>query len=138
MVKGHRFNVRRKIMENEENRGLIHKKAFEDQLLTYFQFSFRSLSLFSLSLSLSQSWTHQVYWSTLALEQERKKRQEEAKIKQGKARSSNYNRLHCRVRLACVFSLLDSACMVLHVVLFYHGMGFPKCDNVLQPSLSIS
>jgi len=32
-VKGHRLHVRRKmkeIMENEENRSLINKKAFED------------------------------------------------------------------------------------------------------------
>jgi hypothetical protein len=39
-------------MENEENRGLIHKKASEDQLVTFCQFSFGALSLFSLSLSL--------------------------------------------------------------------------------------
>jgi hypothetical protein len=41
-------------MENEENRGLIHKKASEDQLVTlvsFCQFSFGALSLF-LSLSL--------------------------------------------------------------------------------------
>jgi len=29
-VKGHRLHVRRKIMESEEIRGLIHKKASED------------------------------------------------------------------------------------------------------------
>ncbi len=33
-MKGHRLHERRKmkIMENEENRGLIHKKASKDQL----------------------------------------------------------------------------------------------------------
>lgn len=39
-------------MENEENRGFIHKKAFEDPLVTFCQFSVGTLSLFSLSLSL--------------------------------------------------------------------------------------
>jgi len=60
------------------------------------------------------------------------------RIKQGKGGLSNYNRLHCRYQLACVFSLLDLACMVLHVVLFYHGMGFSKCDFFFQLSLAIS
>ena len=39
-------------MENEEIRGLINKKASEDQLVTFCQFNFGALSLFSLSLSL--------------------------------------------------------------------------------------
>jgi len=39
-------------MENEENRGLIHKKASEDQLVTCFQFSVGALYDYSLSLSL--------------------------------------------------------------------------------------
>jgi len=36
-------------MENEEKRGLIDKKAYEDQLVTFCQFSFGALSLLSLS-----------------------------------------------------------------------------------------
>jgi len=36
-------------MENKENRGLIDKKAYEDQLVTLCQFSFGALSLYSLS-----------------------------------------------------------------------------------------
>ena len=40
-------------MENEENRGLIHKTASENQSVTFFQLSFGALSLFSLSLSLT-------------------------------------------------------------------------------------
>ena len=44
-----------KMMENQENRGLINKNASENQLasffLTFFQFKFGSLSLFSLSHS---------------------------------------------------------------------------------------
>ena len=38
-------------MENEENRGLINKKAYEDQWARLGQFSFGALSLFSLTLS---------------------------------------------------------------------------------------
>ena len=52
----------KKIMENEENSGLIHKKVSEDQLVTFFQFSFGALSLFSLSLTLGDL---QFSWSTL-------------------------------------------------------------------------
>ena len=40
-------------MENEENRGLINKKPYEDQLVPFCQFSFGALCLFSLS----HSWT---------------------------------------------------------------------------------
>ena len=40
--------------------------------------------------------------------------------------------LHCRYRLACVFSLLDLACMGLHVFLFYHVMGFVRCDSIFS------
>jgi len=53
-VRGHRLYVRRKLKENngnEENSGLIHKKAFEDKLVTFCQFSFGSLIILSLSLS---------------------------------------------------------------------------------------
>jgi len=57
-------------MENEENRGLIHKRASKDELVTFFQLHFGALSLFSLSLFL-----------TVGLDLERKRRQEEAKIK---------------------------------------------------------
>ena len=53
-------------MENEENRGLIHKKASKDQLVTFRQFSFGALSLFSLSLSLSLILLETEFsWSTL-------------------------------------------------------------------------
>jgi len=32
--------------------------------------------------------------------------------------------------IACVFSLLDLACMGLHVFLFYQGIGFSRCDSI--------
>ena len=35
-VKGHRLHVRRKIIKNKENRGLIHKNASEDHLESFF------------------------------------------------------------------------------------------------------
>lgn len=55
-------------MENEENRGLINKKASEDQLVNFFQFSFGALSLFSLSLSLSPTLRHLEFsWIILAM-----------------------------------------------------------------------
>ncbi len=69
------------------------------------------------------------------MDQERKRRQEEAKIKQGKVGSSSYNRFNCRYRIECVFSLLDLACMRLHVFLFYHGMGFSMCDSISSLAL---
>ena len=31
-----------------------------------------------------------------------------------------------------MISLLDLACMVLHVVIFCHGMGFSRCDSVFN------
>ena len=49
-MKGHRFQVRRKMKENEENRGLIDKKASEDQLVRFFQCSYGALSILSFSL----------------------------------------------------------------------------------------
>lgn len=45
-------------MENEENRGLIHKKAYEDQYTKLFQFS---LELSHYFLSLSYSWILRVF-----------------------------------------------------------------------------
>ena len=42
---------------------------------------------------------------------------------------------HYRYRFSCVFPFLYFACMVLHVVLLYHGMGFAKCDSVFKLAL---
>lgn len=47
-----------KIMENEENKGLIDKNDSEDYLVPFFQFICGALSL---SLSLSHSWTLRVF-----------------------------------------------------------------------------
>ena len=70
-MKGHRLHVRRKIMENEENRGLIYKKASKDQLVPFVS-SVLEFSNYSLSLSLSLSLTlgHlENSCSTIALDQ---------------------------------------------------------------------
>jgi len=55
-------------MENEENRGLIHKKASKDQLVTFFPLNFGALSLLSLSDALGHL---ESLGAILALEQER-------------------------------------------------------------------
>jgi len=65
-------------MENEVNRGLIHKKASKDWLITLFQLSFGALSVFFPSHTLGHL---EFLGEILALEQERQRRQEEAKIK---------------------------------------------------------
>ena len=116
----------REMMKNEENRGPIEKKKFLWGLVgTFCQFSFGALSLLSLSLSQTR-----FCWITLALDQERKMRQEEGRSKKGRAWSRNYNMILSRCQFACAFSLLDLACMILHVVLCCYGMGFSRYDSV--------
>ena len=92
-------------------------------MVAFCQFNFGALSLFSLSLSLSLSLTigHLEFsWSTLALDQERKRRQEKGRRKQGSARLRIYNKILCRYQFSCVISLLDLAFMVFHGVLCCH------------------
>ena len=49
-------------MENEENRGLLHKKDSGDQLVTFCQFNVGDLSHYSLSHTLGYL---EISWSTL-------------------------------------------------------------------------
>ena len=107
-------------MENEENRGLFYKKAFEDLLVTFVNAFFGALSLLSLSLSLLDTLN---FWSTLALEQEREESRKKEEARKEEHESSSYNMILGRYQFACMFSLLDLACMLLHVVLFCLGMG---------------
>jgi len=93
--------------------------------------SFGALSLFSLSLSLTLG-NLEFSWRILALDQERKIRQEEGRSKQGRAISSNYINIIYRYRFSCVISLIYLACMVLHVVLCCYGMGFSRSDSVFS------
>ena len=51
-------------MENEEIRGLINKKAYEDQLVSFCQCIFGALSLFSFFLSHTLRYL-EFSWSTL-------------------------------------------------------------------------
>ena len=91
-------------MENEENRGLTNKKASEDQLVTFCQFKFEALSLYSLSLTLGHL---DFSWSTLALEQGRKSKQRERKKskEQGrKSRIKQFQQEYSQVAFACVNS----------------------------------
>ena len=120
-MKGHMLHARRKmneIMQNEENLSLIHKKASEDQLVTFCQFNVGALSHYSLSHTLGHL---EFSWSTIGgcgilgfLEQEGKGKNRKAK---GCTRISSYIRFSCRYQLACMFPSLFLACMA-------HGCGF--------------
>ena len=63
-------------MENEENKSLIHKKAYEDQLVTFCQFNFGTISLFSLSHTLGhlEFLGALQHWSKKGKEGKRKQR----------------------------------------------------------------
>jgi len=65
-------------MENEENRDLIHKKAYEDQFMAFVSSSLE-LSHYSLSLTLGHL---EFSWSTLVWSKEKK----ESKGKEKKTR----------------------------------------------------
>ena len=111
-------------MENEENKGLIHKKVSEDQLVTFCHFSFGALSLFSFFDTLRDL---EFSWSTLRgcgilgfLEQEGKGRVEKHKRA---SRSTTTLDFSCRYRVACMFSSLVLACMEYAcglLILIYH------------------
>ena len=75
-----------KIMENEENRGLIDKKAFEDHLESFLLplvSEFLELSHYSLSLTLGHL---DFFWRTSAFDQERKRRKRGSKDQARKSR----------------------------------------------------
>ena len=120
-------------MENEENRGLINKKAFEDQLERFFTKllinAILELSLFSLSYSwilrvfLEHSWA---VWNTWIFG-------EKGKLRVGKhkrtSRSKTTMSFSCKYQVACMISLLVLACMTytcdfLVMTSHWHG-GFP-------------
>jgi len=99
-------------MENEENKGLIVKKAFEDQWADLVNVSLVSsvLELSIFSLSLSYSWT-EFSWSTLeecgilgVLEQEGKGREGKCKRTSG---INSYNGFSLQVS-SCVYLFLTS------------------------------
>jgi len=72
-------------MENEEIRGLMHKKASEDQFMAFVKFKFGALSLFSLSLTFDHL---EFSWRTLTLDQGRKRKQMEMKASKDQVKES--------------------------------------------------
>ena len=69
-------------MENEENRGLVHKKDSKDQLVTFCQLSFGALSLFSLSLILFD----RVSWNNFCIGERKEKKARGSKGQEGKGK----------------------------------------------------
>ena len=113
-------------MENEENRGLIHKKDYEDQLVTFCQFSVGTLSLsysWILRDLLEHSWR---VWHTWIVGARRKTKSKNAH--EG-ININNYIRFSCGYQVACmiyslVLACLAHACGLFVVVYHWHG-GFP-------------
>jgi len=118
-------------MENEENRGLINKKASEFQWARLVQFSIAALSHFSLShtlgdleILLEHSWR---VWHTWILGARRKRKSK--KVQQG-IRISDYIIFSCKYRVVCMISSLvlasmAYACGFLVVIYHWHG-GLPR------------
>ena len=75
-------------MEHEENRGLIDKKAFEDQLVPFFS---SVLELPHYSLSLSHPWTLRVFLEHFGIGSRKAKKERGRK---GQARKSMIEKLH--------------------------------------------
>jgi len=99
-------------MEDEENRGLIHKKASKDQLVTFSQFSFGALSLLSLSLYHTLGYL-EFPWITLrgcGILGFWSKKEKEEKGHKRTSEAATIARFSCRYQVACMFSSLVLAC----------------------------
>ena len=103
-------------MENEENRGLIHKMAFEDQLVTFCQMSFGAFSLFSLSYF----WTLRVSWRNFGIGARKAK----------KARGSKDQAWKGMFKQLQQASLKVSTCMCIFLTIF--GMHGITCGSFLS------
>ena len=123
-MKGHILHARRKLKGNEENRGPINKKAYEDQWARLGQFSFGALSYsWLLRVFLEHSWR---VWHTwiLGARRQRKNMKEQEGIN-----INNYIRFSCRHRVVCmiyslVLACMEHACGFLVVIYHWHG-GLP-------------
>ena len=129
-------------MENEENRGLIHKKASEDQLGSFCQLNFGVLSLFSLSLILlaTYSFLRALLEGMAYLDSWSKKAKEEQDSARG----------HCHQQIHQIFLQVSSFMYGFFPSFCMHGicMWFLGCDMSLAcriswidsglPSLAIS
>ena len=94
-------------MENEEIRGLMHKKASEDQFMAFGQFSFGALSLF-------HSWTLRVSLDHFGIGARKSKKERGSKDQVGKGRIK-------RLQQA---SLQVSTCMCIFLARFgMHGIA---------------
>jgi len=111
-------------MENKKNRGVINKKAYEDQWVSLVS---SILELSHYSLSLSYSWTLEFSWSTLGecgilgvLEKEGKERAGKHKRTSGSVTTLD---LACRYRVSFMCSDLVLACIAYTcglLVMMYH------------------
>ena len=109
----------RKIMENEENRGLIHKNALEDQLVTFCQFSKEHFH-YSLSLSLSYSWTLEVFLEHFGIGVRKAKKERGNKDQEVKGRIKHLKQASLQVStFMCIF-------------LYIFGMHVISCGSLLS------
>ena len=92
-------------MENEENRGLINKKAYEDQWAGLGQFSFGAFSYsLRLRIFLEHSWRVWHTWNFGARRKRKNRKvQEDIKI-------NSYNMFDLYV-LSCMYVFLTSFCI---------------------------
>ena len=140
-------------MENEENRGLNDKKAYEDKLARFGQCKdqsvqfWNSLIILSLSLTLGHldfCWSTQ-HWVKKGKEGKRKQRQSE-----GKVGSSVYNRIHCRYLFAyyfpfqiwhawyCMWFFSIMACILPGVTVFFSlALSFPDSLDEMGSHTSV-
>jgi len=88
-------------MENEENRGLIHKKPYENKLVTFCQFSFGAFSLFSLALTLGHT---KFSWSIFGIGSRRIRKEIGSKYQVGKGKTKPLQQDSLQVSIfLCIF-----------------------------------
>ena len=103
-------------MENEENRGLINKKDYEDELVPFVSLVLE-LSLYSLSLK--HNLGHLDFsWTTLALDKKRKRRHRGRKDQARKSRIKQPHQVYLQVSICMCdflvkFGMHDYACVLL-------------------------
>ena len=127
-------------MENEENRGLINKKASKDQLVPFVRV-FWELSHYSLPLSLSHSWTLRVFLENFGIgsRKSKKERGREQKARKSMIKEIQYDSLQvfpCMCDFITRFGMHGIACGFFFMIYHWHG-GLPRF-TVDLPSLAIS
>ena len=119
-VKGRRFDVRRKMKESNGKMKKIEATLIKMLMrINWYLFSIQFWSSLSI-LSLTHSWTLRVFLEHFSIgSRKEKKEKRKENIKKGRAGSSIYNKITCRYRFACMISMLDLACMVMHVCFWF-------------------